>query len=79
MAEQASDHHRGQQDIGEQLATFKLFVGMTKWGSLYLAALLLWLTIWFCTPGGFLAGLITAVVVVAIGTFVLAEKPKPAH
>ena len=60
-------------------ATFKLFVGMTKWGSLYLAASLLWLTIWFCTPGGFVARLITAVLVIAIGTFVLAEKRTPAH
>jgi hypothetical protein len=79
MAEQASDYHRGEQDIRDQLATFHLFMGMTKWGSLYLAATLVFLVLWFCTPAGFLAGLITAVVVIALGTFFLSDKAPPGH
>ncbi|MDP3659770.1 aa3-type cytochrome c oxidase subunit IV [Phenylobacterium sp.] len=79
MAEQASDYHHGEQDIHQQVSTFHLFVGMTKWGSLYLAALLLLLTIWFCTDAGFIAGLITAVVVSALGFLVLRDKGDSAH
>ena len=35
----ASEYHRGEMDISEQVATFNLFNGLTKWGSLGLAAL----------------------------------------
>jgi Bacterial aa3 type cytochrome c oxidase subunit IV. len=74
MAGPASDYHRGEMDIAEQTATYKLVMGLTKWGSLYVAAFLLALTLWFCTDAGFLGGLIPAVVVVAIGTLVLRDK-----
>ncbi|WP_309087311.1 aa3-type cytochrome c oxidase subunit IV [Phenylobacterium sp.] len=74
MAGPASDYHRGEMDISEQRSTYNLIMGMTKWGSLYLAATLLALTIWFCTEAGFMAGLISAVVVIAIGTLVLRDK-----
>jgi hypothetical protein len=79
MAEQAADYHRGQQDVRDQIATFHLFMGMTKWGSLYLAAFLVLLVLWFCTSAGFLAGLISAVVILVIGTLVLADKKTPGH
>ena len=78
MAGPASDYHRGEQDIAEQRATYHLIMAYTKWGSLYLAAALLWLVLWFCTDAGFLSGLISAVVLVVIGTLVLREK-RPAH
>jgi len=74
MAGPASDYHRGDMDITEQRSTFHLVMGMTKWGSLILAAVLLALVIWFCTDAGFLAGLITAIVVAAIGVLVLRDK-----
>ncbi|MES2721653.1 MAG: aa3-type cytochrome c oxidase subunit IV, partial [Pseudomonadota bacterium] len=32
----ASEYHRGEMDISEQVATFHLFNGLTKWGSLAL-------------------------------------------
>ena len=35
--------------------------------------------VWFCTPGGFMAGLISAVVTAAIGFLVLRDKPDQAH
>ncbi len=60
MAGPASDYHRGEMDIQEQVSTFHLVMGMTKWGSLILAAFLLFVVIWFCTKAGFLAGFITA-------------------
>lgn len=75
----ASEYHRGEMDISEQVATFHLFNGMTKWGSLALAALLALLVLWFCTPAGFLAGFVTAAVMVVVGVIVLREKPDAAH
>jgi hypothetical protein len=76
----AGDYQRGAMDIAEQTATFNLVMGLTKWGSLYAAALILLLVLWFCVPGaGFMSGLISAVVVVAIGTFLLRAKPAESH
>ncbi|MGH6909306.1 MAG: aa3-type cytochrome c oxidase subunit IV, partial [Phenylobacterium sp.] len=49
MAGPASDYHRGEMDIHEQVSTFNLVMGMTKWGSLILASFLLFIVIWFCT------------------------------
>lgn len=74
MAGPASDYHRGDMDIAEQNATYKLVMGITKWGSLYLAASILALTMWFCTDAGFMSGLIAAVVVIVLGTLVLRDK-----
>ena len=79
MAGKASTYHRGDQDIHEQVATFHLVMGMTKWGSLVLASLLLFLVIWFCTPGGFVSGLIAGLVVAALGFALLREKPDAGH
>lgn len=75
----ASQYHRGEMDISEQVATFHLFNGMTKWGSLALAALLSLLVLWFCTPAGFLGGLVTAAVVAVIGALLLRDKPEAGH
>ena len=71
MAGQASDYHRGEQDIAEQVATFKLIMGITKWGSLVLASALLALVLWFCTDAGFLAGAISGGVVLILGILLL--------
>jgi thiamine transporter ThiT len=79
MADHASDHHRGEMDIREQVSTFDLFMGMTKWGSLYIAALLTMLTLWFCTDAGFLGGLIPGIVLIVLGTVLLAKKKPAAH
>ena len=79
MAGSASDYHRGEQDITEQTATFHLVMGMTKWGCLALAAMLVLLVFWFCTPAGPLPGFITALIVTVAGIFFLREKPAAAH
>lgn len=75
----ASEYHRGEMDIAEQVATFNLFNGLTKWGSLALVSLLAMLVLWFCTPAGFLGGFVTAAVLVVLGTLLLREKPDAAH
>ncbi len=76
MAEHGGDYHHGDMDIQEHVQTFDGFVKLTKWGSLYLIGLLLLLTLWFCTPTGFIGAAITAFVVVVLGTLVLSEKRK---
>ena len=79
MAGSASDYHRGEMDIQEQVSTFNLVMGMTKWGSLILASFLLFIVIWFCTPAGFLSGLVSGVVLLALGIVLLRSKPEAAH
>ena len=75
----ASEYHRGEMDISEQVATFNLFNGLTKWGSLFLVAFLTLIVLWFCTPAGFGAGFISAAVVAVIGVVVLRDKPDAGH
>ena len=70
------DYVRGSQEISEQTATFSLFMGLAKWGSLVLAAVLAFLTIWFMPGGSFIGGLITAVVLTAAGIFFLRSGKK---
>jgi hypothetical protein len=79
MAGPSSDYQRGAMDISEQTATFQLVMGMTKWGSLAVAAGVLFLVLWFCTAAGFTGGLIGAVVLSVLGVLFLRESPAPAH
>ena len=76
MATHGGDYTRGDMIVEEHEKTYSGFLKMTKWGSLYLAATLLLLTLWFCTSAGFLGAVITAAVVLVIGTLVLSEKHK---
>jgi len=71
-------HHRGEMDIQEQVSTFELFNSLTKWGSLFVGTLILFLTLWFCTGAGFVGAAVTGVVAVAVGIFVLRDKPGAA-
>jgi hypothetical protein len=71
-----SDYHRGEMDIHEQAATYHAFMGMTKWGSLALAAGLFALVIWFCTPLGFVPGFVAGLVTTIGGIVLLREKPS---
>lgn len=79
MAGPASDYHRGDMDIREQRSTYHLVMGMTKWGSLAIAASVLFLAMNFCTDAGFLGSFVTALVVVIVGVLVLKEKPSAGH
>ena len=47
----AQAYVHGSMPLNEQHATYGLFMNLTKWGSLGVAALVLFLTLWF-HPGG---------------------------
>lgn len=79
MSDAVSEYHRGEMNITEQVSSFALFNGITKWGSLVVATLVTMLTLWFCTGAGFVAAAITAVVMLAAGIFFLRDKPQAAH
>ncbi len=75
----ASEYHRGEMDISEHKATYAAVMGLTKWGSLALAVAILVLTLWFCTPAGFVGGLIPGVVLTVLGIIFLREKKGGGH
>lgn len=66
---------RGSQEISEQKSTFDAFVGLSKWGSLVIAAGLLFLTVWFQPGGAFIPAFISAAVLLVVGFFIL-KSPK---
>ena len=79
MAENASDvepidYTLGTMDIEEQVSTFDKFIGLTKWASLGIAALLLMLSMWFGADLGFFASFLAAVALIAAGIWLLRVK-----
>ena len=76
MATHGGDYTHGDMIIEEHEKTYSGFLKMTKWGSLYLAAILLLLVLWFCTSTGFIGAVVAAAVVLVLGTLVLSEKHK---
>ena len=78
MAGHGDDYQRGHMDIAEQAATFNLVMGMTKWGSLALAAVIFFFVLWFCTATGFVGAFVAAAVLVVLGVFFLREKKEAA-
>ena len=87
MGERASDvepidYTIGSMDISEQKATFNVVMGLTKWVSLSVAALLLLLVVWFGTSAGFIPAFISAAVMVVLGVWLLGKKEhndRPSH
>ena len=79
MAGKASDYHRGDMDIHEQVDTFKLVMNITKWGSLIIAAAVLTLVLWFCTDAGFLTAILCGAVLSIVGFIFLRSKPEAGH
>jgi len=71
----AEAYLRGSMEINEQTATWNLFMGMAKYGSLTIAAAVAFLTLWFAVGAGMIAGGFVFVVIMAVGIFFL-RKPK---
>lgn len=78
MAGDHSDYQRGNMDIAEQNATFHLVMGMTKWGSLVIAAGVLFFTLLFCTQTGFMGSAAFTLALIVAGVLMLRSKPEAA-
>jgi thiamine transporter ThiT len=79
MNDAAADYHHGDQDISEQVASYRAFGALSKYGSLVIGVLVLMLSLWFCVGAGFLGGLIPGLVLLALGLFFLRSKPAQDH
>jgi hypothetical protein len=77
MADQheTSDYVHGEMDIRQHEASYNLFNTLTKWVSLHLAVLLVFLVILTCTKLGFITALVCAAIVAVIGFFMVKQKP----
>jgi hypothetical protein len=65
---------RGDMDIREQRSTYEFFMGLTKWGSLVIGVLVLFLTLWFCTGAGMGGALVTSIIVAVAGGWLLRKR-----
>lgn len=74
----ADAYVHGAMTIEEQTSTYTLFMNLAKWGSLSIAAAVLFLVLWFMPNGSFFTGLIGAVVLSVAGAFALKGK-KSSH
>jgi len=75
-ADHSGDYHKGEMDIHEQEATYDLFMGLTKWGSLIIAVGILFFSLWFAVKGaGFFTALPVAAVALIVGFIALKKKP----
>lgn len=73
------DYHRGEMEISEQVSTFHLVMGMTKWGSLAIAVGVLFFTMWFYPRGSFIAAAIASFVLLVVGILALRDKKTAGH
>lgn len=81
MADQAADddanaYLHGRMEIEEQDSTYRAFDGLVRFGGLGIGALVLFLTVLFCTKAGFFGALVPTAILLAAGGFAL-RKPKP--
>ena len=80
MAEDHKDEYvHGTMNAAAQTADYRTFTSLSKWFGLHIAALVLLLTLWFCTDTGFWGALISAIIVLALGITFLRRKPQPVH
>lgn len=68
------DYTVGSMEIGEQRKTFDFFIGLVKWGSLIIAALMVLLIMWTSTGAGWLGSIIAGAVVLGLGIVMLKGK-----
>ena len=78
-ADTAHDYVHGEMEISAQNTMFDLFIAMTKWTSLGVSALLVFLVVWFGVGAGFVAAFISAAVLTAVGIVALRSKKSAEH
>lgn len=60
-----------EMDYPQHEHTYKLFLGLTKYGSLHVAALLIAMAFGFFTSAGFFSSLVLFILISAIGVWAL--------
>ncbi|MFN3228616.1 MAG: aa3-type cytochrome c oxidase subunit IV [Asticcacaulis sp.] len=77
MAGHSDDYKHGEMDIHQNVSTYNLFMALTKWGSLYTAAFILFITVAFAVKGaGLLPAIIATAVMLVLGFFLLKSPAK---
>jgi hypothetical protein len=79
MDDAADTYHHGDQNISEQVHTYRVFDELTKYAALHVAVLVLMLTLWFCLGVDFLGGLIPGLVLLGLGVWFLRRGSAQDH
>jgi hypothetical protein len=67
----ASTSNTERELIGVHAESYHRFMLGLKWTVFTLASLIVWLTVWFATPAGFLSGLIAGALVLIVGAYAM--------
>ena len=67
----SKDINTPPRDLAVHAGSYHHFMLGVKWCGIALAAMIAFLTLWFCTAAGFLPALIAALVIVAVGVFAM--------
>lgn len=62
-----TDYARGDMEIGEHRSTYRAFDGLVRWGSLAVAAIVLFLTLLCCTKAGLIGAAVPTVILIGAG------------
>lgn len=60
-----------EMDYVEHQKTYALFLGVVKWGILFIAALLISMAFGFFTTAGFFSATVLFILIIVIGAFLL--------
>ena len=74
----ADAYVHGTMTVEEQSSTYSMFMNLAKWGSLAIAAVLLFLVLWFQPGGSFFVGVIGGGVL-AVAGFLFLKSGKASH
>jgi hypothetical protein len=66
----------GEMDYPEHEKTYRLFVGLAKYGTLHTIAILIAMAFSFFTSAGFFSGLVLFVVISLVGIYLLRRSPE---
>ena len=75
-ASKDSDYVHGEMDVAEHEKTYLGFMSLAKWGSLVLAAIVLFFTMWLYPRGNFMGAAVCTFALVAVGIFLLRKPQK---
>jgi len=58
-------------ELARHASTYHRFMLGVKWVAIHLAAMMVFLTLWFATPAGFWWGLISGLIVIGVGVYAM--------